>query len=236
MCPHEHPSNIHAAAGFPSTFANFTSVSETFRQHSVRPRDLPSSSINILSVCEKHFVRKLDLPLNFRQLTAWLRDLPSSFRASAGPSVIFCKHSVRPQTSVNLHQLFMRLRDLLSTFHAAVDNPSTFQAPATLPSTSISFPYIRGTFCELSLWQRDLPSNFSCGRGHYVNFLCVSTTFRQLSSSFRASTEPSVNLHQLSVLLRNFPSIFHASTGPSVNFCQHSLSLRDIPSTFVKFP
>ena len=85
-----HPSNIHAAAGFLSTFINFMYVSEIFRKLSVCPRDLPSTSINFLSVCVKYFVRKLDLPLNFRQLSVWLWDLLLTFHASAGTSVNFC--------------------------------------------------------------------------------------------------------------------------------------------------
>ena len=93
MRPWEHPSNIHAAAGFPSTFVNFMSISETFRQLSIRPRNLPSTfclsvenflfgswtfrltSHNFLCGC-----------VTFRQLSVHLRYHPSSFSASAGYS------------------------------------------------------------------------------------------------------------------------------------------------------
>ena len=47
MRAQEHPSNYHAAAEFPSTFVNIMSVSETFRQLSIRQwtfRQLPSTS------------------------------------------------------------------------------------------------------------------------------------------------------------------------------------------------
>ena len=133
MLPREHQSNINAAAGLPSTFVNFTSVSETFHQLSVRPQDLPSTSINILSVRGKHFVQKLDLPLNFRQLSVWPRVLPSSFRASAGlqsSSVnIPCSHGL-PSTCVN------------------------FSAAA---GPTVNFPCIRRTFRQLYVRSRDHP-------------------------------------------------------------------------------
>ena len=149
MCPQEHPSNIHAAAGFPSTFVNFTSVSETFHQLSVRPQDLPSTSINILSVRGKHFVRKLDLPLNFRQLSVWPRVLLSSFvhqQDLQSSSVnIPCSRGL-PSTSINFpcvretfRELSLWQRGLLSDFCVAVDILSTFFASA---QPSVNFRHL----------------------------------------------------------------------------------------------
>ena len=124
MRPWEHPSNIHAAAGFPSTFVNFMSVSETIRQLSIRPHDLPSTSINFLSVRGKHFVRKLDLPLNFRQLYVQLRNLPTTFQATAGPSVSFHQHLY-----------------VLGNF--------AIVGPWDLPLLSVNVLSGRGSFCQL---------------------------------------------------------------------------------------
>ena len=169
MRPREHPSNINAVAGFNSTFVNFTSISETFHQLSVRPRDLTSTFINILSDRGKHFVWKLDLLLNLRQISAWPRVLLSRFCASAGPTVIYCTHSVLPWTSVNLCQLFVRPWDLPSTFRASAGSLPTFRASE---GPSIEFPYIRGrsiNFRQLSVHPRDYPSN-----------LCVSGTLCHL--------------------------------------------------------
>ena len=206
----EHPSNIHAAAGFPSTFVNFASVSETFHQLSVCPQNLLSTSINILSVRRKYFVPKLDLPRNFRQLSVWLRVLPSSFCASEGPSVVFHKHFVQLRTSVNLRQL-------ASTFCAAAGPSVHF--PCSYRHY-VNFPCTRTTFCQL-------PSTFCASKRPFANFPYGSGAFRQISVWPRTFCQL--------YLLRNYPSIFCASTGPSVNFCQFSLSPRDIPSTSIKF-
>ena len=141
MLLREHSSNIYATAGFPSTFVNFASVNETFHQLSVCPQNLLSTSINILSVRGKHFVRKLDLPLNFRQLSVWPRVLLSSFvhqQDLQSSSVnIPCSRGL-PSTCVNFssgrgtyRQLSVQPRDHSPTFRAS-EGPS------------INFPYVWG--------------------------------------------------------------------------------------------
>ena len=158
MRPLEHLSNINVAAGFTSTFVNFTPVSETFHQLSVRPRDLSSTSINILSVRGKHFVRKLDLTSdNFlcgrgslHQVFVHQQDLQSStVNNPCGrglPSI--CVNFLCGRRSYR--QLSVHPRDLSSTFRAS-------EVP------SINFPYIRGrsiNFRQLSVHPREYPSNF----------------------------------------------------------------------------
>ena len=75
------------------------------------------------------------------------RDLPSTFRAAAGPFINFRQLSVRPQAllltyrtkeghSVNFHQHFVELGDI----------PSVFLASADLLSASVKFQCVRGTF------------------------------------------------------------------------------------------
>ena len=72
----DHPSTFCASAG---PFINFPCVSRTFIKLSAHLRDLPSTSVNFL--CIRGTFHQLSVHLQkFRQL-------PSTFRASAGPSV-----------------------------------------------------------------------------------------------------------------------------------------------------
>ena len=216
------------------------SVSETFHQLSIRPCDLPSTFINFLSVRGKHFVRKLDLLLNFRQLSVWLWDLPSIFCASAIPSVRFCLLSANIRGT--MHPLSVRSQD----------HPSNIRM-----STG---PFVN--FHQLSVHPRDIPStcvNFCASAGHSVNFLCIhgtfsqpasagpcvkvsciSRTFSHLQYTFRVAVGPSVNILCGQGTFCQLQSTFHASMGPSLNFpCgrgtfrQHSLWLEDHSSTFL---
>ena len=172
----------------------------------------------------QHFVRKLDLPLNFRQLPVWLRDLPSSFRASAGPSVIFHKHSVRLwdllSTCVNFscccgtyRQLSVHPRDLSPTSRAS-------EGPF------INFSYIRGrsiNFRQLFVRPRNYPTNICVSAEHCVIFSKHSMRPQGLPSTcvnFPCIRVSSVYLHQLFVR-------------PCVRVsCYHSLRLQDLLSMF----
>ena len=109
-----------------------------FCQLSVRPRELPSTSVNFLSSswtfrklystfraaavtsvnfsCIHGIFCKFSVPTGtFRRLlqTFRLRNHPSTFRALAAPSVNFREHSVRPQ-------------DILSIFYSTVGSSINF--------------------------------------------------------------------------------------------------------------
>ena len=246
--------------GLPTTSVHFPYISETFCQHSIRARDLPSTSINILSVRGKYFVWKLDLPLNFRQVSVWLRDLPQLFvhqQDLQSSSVnIPCSHKLS-STCVNFpcirgtfRQCFVQMR-----YH-----PSTFHLSGDVPSTSVNFPCIRGTFRQCFVQMRyhpstfhlsgDVPStsvNFPCIRGTIhqsfvcqrnivsssVNILGGRVTFRLLPSTSCASVRPSFLLafHVAAGLL----STFLASVGCSISLGQLSVHQRGLPSTSINF-
>ena len=208
------------------------SISETFHQLSVRPQDLPSTSMNILSVRGKHFVRKLDLPLNFRQILVWLRVLPSSFCASSGPSVIFRKHSVQPRTSVNLHQL---LRDRRIYRQLSVHPQHLSQTFRAFEGTSMNFPYVRGGFInfrQLSMHPRDYPSNFCVSAEHCVIFSKHSVQpwgLPSTSANFCTFSAPSISIQCDRGSFRHIQSTFCAVVGLSATFCQLSVRPRDLP-------
>ena len=110
-----HPSTFLASVGLSVNFRecsvhpwDFTSIlhaSVNFRQLSVHPgklcqlslylRYLQRTSVNFLCICGI-----------IHQVLVHLRDIPSTFRASTGPSV-------------NLRELYVQPRNLPSTFHAA---------------------------------------------------------------------------------------------------------------------
>ena len=100
-----------------------------FSKHYVRPRDLPSTSVNFCTFsapsvnipCDRGTFRHLQstfcavvgLSANFRQLFVHLRDLPSTFHATADITSTFLAPA---QPSVNFHQFSVRPRDLPWTF------------------------------------------------------------------------------------------------------------------------
>ena len=106
----------------------------------------------------------------------------------------------------------------------------------------MKFPCVRGTFHQLSVLQRDLPSIS-------INFPCVCRTFHQLSvwgpsvnfrqhfeclwvlpKTFRAATGlPSTSVNFLQPL--ELHSTFCASVGPSVHFPCICRTFRQLPST-----
>ena len=171
MRPWEHPSNIHAAAGFPSTFVNFMSVSETIHQLSIRPHDLKSTPINFLSVREKHFVRMLDLSLpsvNFLSSRGSFRQLSSTVLESTEPSV-------------NFRQIFVVPQELLSTFSASVGHSVNISRLSVhlqgLPLTCVNWSWDCGTPCQLSVRPLDLLSTFLASAGP-VNFIQLPSITR----------------------------------------------------------
>ena len=143
---------------------------------------------------------KLNLLLNFRQLSVWLRDLPQVF--------------VNQQ---DLQSSSADFRQLASTFRAAAAPFANFPC---IEVPSINFPYVRGcsiNFRQLSVHSREYPSNFCVSEEHFViiikhyvqpwdlpstsiNFSCVCAsefllTFqRDLLSTFLASAGRSVYL------------------------------------------
>ena len=168
-----------------------------FCQLSVHPRDHASN-----------FHASVRHSVNFPFVRGTFRQLWSTLRVSAVPSINFPQHFVHPW-------------DLLKCSVQLLD----------LPSTSVNYPCDLGIFCQLSVHPRDLQSTS-------VNFLCSSGTFRQHSlcledhlSTFLVSSGLSINFRELSVRPWDFTSILQASIGLSVNFgrrtfCQHQLTFR----------
>ena len=171
VLPRDLPSTFHAAADIPSTF--FASAQPL------------ATSINFQYVC-----------WTFRELFLWQRNLPSNFRAFAGPSInfsqvfvhprkllwtnccrrTFCQHQLTFRASawytVNLRQLFVRLGDLLSTLH-----PTGW--------TSVNFPCVRGT-CQIhstSLYYSVVQAVQEFPTPNSWNILLWFFSFQLLSSS-----------------------------------------------------
>ena len=140
------------------------------------------------------------------------RDLLSVFCASVGPSINFCQISahlrVLPSTvcaeaepSVSIRQLSVCPRDLRSTFRAAAGHSVNFRqlfvCPWDLPKSSVrpldrvstlfNFPCGHGIFHQLSVQSWDHPSAFCKSVVPSVNFPYVRVTFRQVLSTFRAA-------------------------------------------------
>ena len=181
--------NFTVAAG---TSVNFLYIRGTFCQLILRPLDFPSTSVNYAciwgTICQ-HSVRQRDLSstfrvsagpsLNFPRICRTFRQPPSTFCASVGHSVnLLCIRGTFHQLSVGtrkFRQLLVNFlcfpvllcvsipcssgtfRPLLSTFHASVGH-------------SIKFPCVFGTFREISVHPRDLPSIFHTAAGPSVNF------------------------------------------------------------------
>ena len=97
----------------PLTFFKFLCGQMTFRQHSMRPSDLPSTSVNISC---RPFV-------NFRQRSVWPEDFALAFPMAGTPSVNFFQISVRPgkfsSTSVKFLCSWETFRQPPSTLGAA---------------------------------------------------------------------------------------------------------------------
>ena len=176
------------------TFSAFAGSSVSFHQLSVRPLNIPSTSINI--PCGHG---------TFHQFSVQLRDLSPTFRASEGPSINFPYVRGRSvnfcQLSVWLrdYQIFMCQRNILSSSAniRAASGPSINLRQLSmrlqnLLSTSVNFPCIHVTF-------RQLASTFCASVGHSVIFPFIRGTFRQLWSILRVSTVPSVNFRELFV-------------------------------------
>ena len=110
---------------YPSNFCVSAEHYVIFSKHSVRPQDLPSTSVNFCTFsaptgnipCDRGTFRHLQstfcavvgLSANFCQLSVHLWDLPSTFHAAADITSTFLAPA---QPSVNFHQLSVRPRDL----------------------------------------------------------------------------------------------------------------------------
>ena len=161
-----------------------------------------------------------------RQLSVQQKDCPSTFCASAGPSINCCEHFVRPQ---NLPEIF----------HSS-------------PRSSVNFLSIRGTFHLLFV----RPQNFhqilsaflvyvgtAIGSSVSVKFLCICGSFHQLFVQKRNILSASVNfpfVHvtfgQLSVLQQDILSTSVNSSCVTGTFCEHFVLSWDLPLTSVSFP
>ena len=146
----------------------------TFRQLLSTFCTSEGQSINYLCICGTfrqppstsagHSVNFLCIRGTFHQLSVRPQkfcQLPPTFRAPAGPSV-------------NISYGSGIFRPLLSIFCASVGH-------------SVKFLCVRGTFHQLFVLKRDLPSisiNFRASAGLSINFLCVRGTFHQLLSTF----------------------------------------------------
>ena len=146
-----------------------------FREHSMRPRDF--------------------LSVNFRQLSVYrrtFRRLPSTLRASTGPSVYFpCIHGIFRQfpstlcassgPSVNILQPSVHLQELLPIF--------------------VNFPCVLGTVSQF-------PTTFCDSMVPSVKFreICVCLRVRSSTSvKFHAPDGPSVKFCELPMRLRVHP-------------------------------
>ena len=163
-------STFCASAGPPS---NFLYGRGTVHQLSLRPRDLPSSAVNISCV--------RNIYLKFPCFCQTFRQLSSSFCTSAEPSIYFlyvCR------TSIKFCQLFMcpwEHRKVPYGYWIFCQLQSFFHAVAGL---SVSFLCIRGTFRQLSVHARDCLLTFCVSAASSVNFsqlLCGRGTFHQHS-------------------------------------------------------
>ena len=200
-----------------------------------------------LSVNFLCFYGTLSTFANFLCGCGTFRQLPSTFRAAAGPSINFCQLSVRQQDlpstlfaaagpSVNLLCSCSTFCQLPLPFCAAWDFLSILHALA-VPSVNfrhLSMPL--ETFHQLSMWPQDLSPTFRAVTEPTVNFQQHSVQLQVLSSTFRAAEGSSVtfacclgstsvtflccqgNFHQLL-------STFHATSGPSINFHQPSVQM-----------
>ena len=153
-----------------------------------------------------------------------MRDLPSSFRASAGPSVIFHKYSVRlrdlPSTCVNF--------SCIRASEIPVNIPCGCGPFGNFPCIHRTFRLLVLTFCASARSS----VNFSCGHGAFHK-LQVSMHLQYFLSCSVYSLLIRRTIRPLSIRPRNFSSNIRTSAGPSVNFHQLSVHLRDLPSTCV---
>ena len=173
--------------------------SVNYRQHSLRPGVLPSTSINFLCGHE-----------SFRQL-------PSAFCAAGTTSLnlrqLLCRLKI-------FHQILSPL--IFVNFQCGPKiNRQIFMSPKNLLEASVRFSCHQETF-------RHLLSSFHVSNRPSVNILCCQVTFRQLLSTFCAAERNSVNFSQLSVLPEDIGSTFCAAGRPSVSFCQHFVQSGDL--------
>ena len=232
MGPGDFPSpSVKFLCGVSVNFCQLSVRPWTFRQLSLCPHNLPSTSVIFPCLCWT--LRKL--------MSTFCASEESSiiFRASTGPSVNFCQTSLTlrdcPSTSVNFpcvhgicYQPSVRLWNLVSTFRASTELLSTFRA-CTGPSGDFrQHLCIRGTFCELSMRPQDFLCTFCACAGPWVDFrhlLCVRGTFSELSmrlwdllSTFRVSAGPFICFPYGSGTFRQVPTTFRTSVGSFVNF------------------
>ena len=193
--PQDHVSNFRVSVGHS---VNFSFFCDTFRQVW---STLRVSAVPTVNFCQ-HFVRLWDLPkqsvrlldlpstsVNYLcglgtlcQLSVHLRDLRSTFCASAGSSINFqCG---------------------LGTFRQHFCDRGTFCQPQSTFNASVG-PLVNflcgcGTFRQHSLWLEDHSSTFPSSAGLSVH-LGLSVHPRDFTSIFHAYVGLSISFHQLSV-------------------------------------
>ena len=245
-------STFHAAVDITSTFLAPAQPSVNFHQLSVRLSDLPWTvlmaawpSVKFLCGCG-HSVNFLCVSTTFRQyppflpcihwpsvslhLLSVLRNFPSIFRASTGPSVNFCQLSLSLwdilSTSVKFplfreifHQQFLHSRDILSTSVNFLSKCRIFRKqyarPQSLPSASVYFPCIWGNY-------RTLASTFHEAGWPSVSIPCIRRTCLLRSTSLSYSVVQAVQqrfLPRTHEIFSYYSCYFHYSVVPEVRLC-----------------
>ena len=186
------------------------STSVKFCQFSVRPENLPSTSVNF-HVDSRPFANSLCCRGNFRHL-------PSNFLAAG-------------RASVNFRQVFVLPGDLKST---SDKSPCIWEAFYKLPSTyhaarrsSVNIPCGRETF-------REIPSTFRAARRLSVNFRHLSLRPEDLPSTLPAAGRPSVTFCQQSVRPGTCRQLYFRSAvllSTSVHFLCRQDTFRQLPSS-----
>ena len=172
-----------------ATFCASVGPYVNFRQLSVRPQNLPSTSAKFLcvraTICQ-FFVLQRDLPSTFVNLPCaceTFRKLSLSFYTSMGTSVKYPYVSIQHSStlcpsarhSVNSPFVHATFHQLPSTLCLSVEN--ILCESCTFRLTSDNFLCGCVTFRQLSVRLRYHPSSFSASAGYSVNVLCVHRTF-----------------------------------------------------------
>ena len=169
-----------------------------------------------------------------------------NFFASAGLSINFREHSVRPRDftsmlhasvgmSVNFHQLSMCPRDLCQLFLHLRD----------LQWTSVTFPCVCGTFHQVLVHPWDNPTTFRAStrlsvnfRAHYMRPRNLPSTFVRpqdlpsTSVNFCTFSGPTVNIPYIRSTFHQLPSTFRAPAESSVNILRGHRTFRQPQLTF----
>ena len=183
------------------TYVNFLCIRETYRQLSLWPEDLTSTSV--ILPCGRPFV-------NFLYSVQAFCQLPSTFCAAGRPSVNFLWLYVWPgelsTTSANFlcsHKTYRQLSLRQHIFR------QLSAQPGDLPSGQVNFCQLLSTF-------------HVAGRSSikFRNFLCRQVIFHQLPSIFRVAGRPFINFRPHPCcrgIYCQLPSTLRTSKRPLIN-------------------